>query len=163
MIKHTSWSETHSEMSSVPNPTGSGLTQHSEPGSEQRPASPSILRSCNDCNTRKVRCDKKEPCSTCTRTGRACTYPPGGPRKRRTKKTIMADMAARISSLEKSATKAREKPESKPSASHSAAGPSVHIPSRSLSEGQREEVVVQKGSSTQYFNEILLSTIIEVS
>lgn len=150
-------------MSTVPNSTRSGLTPHSEPGSEHQSASASISRSCNSCNSRKVRCDKKEPCSTCRKTGRTCNYPPGGPRKRRTKKTIIADMAARISSLEKSATRAREKPESKPSVSNSDAESNAYAHSTSMSEGLRENVVVQKGSSTQYFNEIMLSTMIEVS
>jgi hypothetical protein len=72
-------------------------------------------------------------------------------------------MATRISSLEKSATKAREKLESKPSVSNSDAEPNEYTHPPSMSEGLRENVVVQKGSSTQYFNEIMLSSMIEVS
>lgn len=60
------------------------------------------LRSCHVCHHRKVRCDKKQPCTPCSRSGKACTYPPAGQPVRRPRKTTMADVASRISQLEKS-------------------------------------------------------------
>ena len=126
-------------------------------------------RSCYDCHHRKVRCDKKEPCSPCRRLGKECNYPPLGPRIRRTKKAIMADMATRISSLEKSLAQARHQhsdleksrprtkvagPNQKPLRSGSALLPNPNGRSR-------EDILVQKGSSSQYFNEIFLSRVIE--
>lgn len=119
-------------------------------------------RSCYECNRRKVRCDKKAPCSPCRKLRKACSYPPLGPRTRRTKKAIMADMATRISSLEKSLAQAQRQqpgpeitePNRKPSR------PKAGLPSN-FSGRSREDILVQKGSSSQYFNEVFLSRVIE--
>lgn len=138
----------------------------SEPESEQETAlatlrsqgSGWIPRSCYGCNNKKIRCDKKEPCSQCTRAGRPCTYPAMGPRKRRAKKTIMEEMATRISNLEKSVAKIREE------AAPSRTANTTPSHSDNLSERSIDDILVQKGSSSQYFNEILLSRVIgEVS
>ena len=148
----------------------------SEPESEQQAASPAVCfrrsrcvpRSCYGCNSKKVRCDKTEPCSSCARAGRPCAYPPVGPRKRRAKGTIMADMASRISTLEKSVDKARKVETSVPAVPISGIAnptrsmqPETTLHSDNLSERFREDILVQKGSSSQYFNEILLSRVIE--
>ncbi len=57
----------------------------SSPGSEKNATSPASattpaasapkLRSCVVCRSRKVRCDKQSPCSTCRRANIACIYP----------------------------------------------------------------------------------------
>lgn len=148
----------------------------SEPESEQQAASPTVCshtsrcipRSCYGCNSKKIRCDKTEPCSSCARAGRPCVYPPLGPRKRRAKATIMADMASRISTLEKSLEKARRVETSVPTVPISetanttrSAQPATTLHSDHLTERFREDILVQKGSSSQYFNEILLSRVIE--
>lgn len=128
-----------------------------------------IARSCHSCNRKKIRCDKNDPCSACTRAGRPCVFPRQGPRIRRTKKTIIADMSTRLADLEKNLTRAKDRPKS----------PSVVEASRSLSDGpqtkstsyaspltdnSREDVLVQRGSSSHYFNEVFLSRVIrEVS
>jgi hypothetical protein len=149
-----------------------------EPDLEQQIHTPSatathVPRSCYTCNRNKTRCDRSAPCSSCTRSGKQCSYPPSGPRIRRSKKTIMAEMASRISSLEKSLAQATAEQKT------SQSGPRTRLPSTetetttssskparatqpsTLSERSREDVVVQKGSSSQYFNEILLSRVIE--
>jgi hypothetical protein len=56
--------------------------------SEQRKASHSnphamAARSCVTCRKRKVKCDKKEPCSNCTRAGSECIFPAPGRAPRR--------------------------------------------------------------------------------
>ena len=151
----------------------------SEPESEPQAASPAVCsygsrcipRSCYGCNSKKIRCDKTEPCSSCARAGRPCLYPPVGPRKRRAKATLMADMASRISTLEKSVEKARKVETSVPTVPISETAnitrstqPATTLHSDNLSERFREDILVQKGSSSQYFNEILLSRVIgEVS
>ena len=82
--------------------------------------------------------------------------------------TIMADMASRISTLEKSVEKAREVELSVPTVPVSemaeitrSTQPAITLHSDNLSERFREDILVQKGSSSQYFNEILLSRVIE--
>ena len=168
-------------MDSEPLTAHSSLASRSEPELEQQTGSTvagsqsnrSVPRSCYGCHRKKVRCDKKEPCSSCTRAGKPCAYPPPGPRIRRPKKTIMADMASRISDLERSAGKATSRDEetsvpvpttpiSESSNTTSLAQPAALVPSGgNLSRRSRDDILVQKGSSSQYFNEILLSRVIE--
>jgi len=154
--------------SSVEPELGQQIT--SAAASFQATSSP-VLRSCHTCNKQKTRCDKQTPCSSCKRSGKTCSYPLPGPRMRRPKKTIVAEMASRISSLEKSLATAIEgqnpgQATLKSSTSGStnlkpSAQPSKERPSSNLKNRSREGVLVQKGSSSQYFNEILLSRVIE--
>jgi hypothetical protein len=85
-------------------------------------------------------------------------FPPIGPRVRRTKKTIMADMAGRLASLEK--TLARVTAERQATTI-----PDIFVFDNSEStedgsERSNDDVLLQRGSSSQYFNEILLSRMI---
>ncbi|KAF7557993.1 hypothetical protein G7Z17_g281 [Cylindrodendrum hubeiense] len=80
----------------------------------------------------------------------------------------MADMVSRIASLEKSLAEARDEAASVPEPFFSEpknTAPSVQLamptPSGNLGQGSRDEIVVQKGSSSQYFNEIILSKVIQ--
>jgi hypothetical protein len=126
-------------------------------------------RSCHACHAKKIRCDKQEPCSACKRNGKQCTYPPRGPRKRRPKKTIMAEMAARISDLERSLAKSKEEGSKGSPGSISDSSPetttqrplssSDAVDSSGLSRAS-DDILIQKGSSSQYFNEIILSRVI---
>ncbi|KAJ5375270.1 hypothetical protein N7517_007276 [Penicillium concentricum] len=65
-----------------------------------------LHRSCNACNRRKVRCNKKSPCDNCVRLGFECTFPPPG-RKARTRpaKTSNAELISRLSLLEREVQK----------------------------------------------------------
>lgn len=84
-----------------------------------------------------------------------------GPRIRRPKKTIIAEMSSRIADLEKTlTTQARAgvtahaaHPPVLAADAQGAAGPS--------SNRSRPDIIVQKGSSSQYFNEIILSRAIK--
>lgn len=131
-----------------------------------------VPRSCELCNRRKVRCDKKEPCSPCARAGKSCVFPPTARAARRPKRTIMADMAGRIASLEKSlaqATDGSESYRSTPRAPMSDGAGSSPLDSAepatpaAMVERRRpgQDILLQKGSSSQYFNEVLLSRVIE--
>lgn len=166
--------------SATPQRTQTGSYSMSEFGEEQAdhagittppvespiPTNRLITRSCHACNRKKIRCNKKQPCLACTRAGRPCEYPPSGPRIRRPKKTIIADMSSRIAELEKSLAKAKDSEPTTPSPhwADSVANPGqlknalYSGPSENSSRG---DIVVQKGSSSQYFNEILLSRVID--
>lgn len=125
-----------------------------------------IPRSCHACNRKKIRCNKREPCSACTRAGRPCEYPAAGPRIRRPKKTIIADMSSRISDLERALAKARnfndvtQSPHWNESVTITNQQKAA-LHSEPSDHGSRGDIVVQKGSSSQYFNEILLSRVID--
>lgn len=125
-----------------------------------------IPRSCHACNRKKIRCNKREPCSACTRAGRPCEYPAAGPRVRRPKKTIIADMSSRISDLERTLAKAQESNSSSPCPQWNESVTTTGQLKNALYSGpsddrSRGDIVIQKGSSSQYFNEILLSRVID--
>ncbi|KAJ9144717.1 Fungal-specific transcription factor domain-containing protein [Pleurostoma richardsiae] len=76
----------------------------------------------------------------------------------------MADMASRVSRLEKSVAKVAEQETTTPTTVGSEAANTSHpgpssaaLLADSTSERSREDVIVQEGSSSQYFNEIILS------
>lgn len=156
------------EASPSPSPLGPGLSPPStatpapSTSSPQRKSIRANPRSCNGCNRKKIRCDKNDPCSACTRAGRPCVFPPQGPRIRRTKKTIIAEMSSRLADLEKTLAQTKEI-----SRTPSVAGDTISnspLPqtksssySSPLTDGSREDVLVQRGSSSHYFNEVLLS------
>lgn len=131
-------------------------------------------RSCYNCHRRKVG-DKRQPCFNCSRTGKQCVHPPAG-QIRRPRKRNMTWVADRLSQLEKflpagadDAAPDRLRPSS-PSSPPSTKATSSHLagePTTSPAEADQvfgDEVLMQRGSHSQYFNEMLLSKAIrEVS
>lgn len=123
-------------------------------------------RSCYACRRRKIRCDKVEQCSACKRAGKICEYPAAGPRVRRTRQTIIADMASRISELERSLAIAQKSEKARSISAPLAPNTATALNCSRLgqdfgaSKKREEDVIVQKGSSSQYFNEVLLSRVI---
>lgn len=121
-------------------------------------------RSCHICNAKKIRCDKRRPCSGCTRAGKACSYPTPGPRIRRTKRTIIAEMGARISQLEKALSQENDQ-ESRNATARIAIESSPCRDEETAKSGQTargvpKDVLVQHDSTSQYFNEVFLSGVI---
>ena len=89
---------------------------------------------------------------------------------RRTKKTIMEEMAARISGLEQSLSNATEEQQTAETNSEKSPAEAVESPVQAQSAQTpfpdpdrrlRDDVLVQAGSSSQYFNEVLLSRVLE--
>lgn len=142
-----------------------GITTH--PVGAHTPSHRLIPRSCHACNRKKIRCNKRDPCSACTRAGRPCEYPAAGPRIRRPKKTIIADMSSRISDLEKALAKTKDPDCLTKSSQWNESGTTTGQLKNALhpvepsDDRSRGDIVVQKGSSSQYFNEILLSRVID--
>ncbi|KAK1996581.1 fungal-specific transcription factor domain-containing protein [Colletotrichum falcatum] len=136
-----------------------------------------LERSCQLCHRRKVRCDKKQPCSSCARGGFQCHYPPAGQPVRRARKTTIADVASRISDLEKTivaGTAQRPSPAFRPPQSPASTVHSLSVHSVAGSPGPQtapssgphvkvtgDEILVRKGASSQYFDEFLISRVIE--
>ncbi|KAL4929467.1 putative C6 transcription factor [Aspergillus undulatus] len=60
------------------------------------------LRSCITCRRRKVRCDKRTPCSNCAKANIECIFPPPGraPRKMKRPPTENAELLSRLRQLE---------------------------------------------------------------
>ncbi|KAL8805739.1 MAG: hypothetical protein Q9182_001772 [Xanthomendoza sp. 2 TL-2023] len=57
-------------------------------------------RSCVTCRKRKVRCDKRHPCSNCNRAAIECVFPGPGRAPRRSRKPPDAELLARLRRLE---------------------------------------------------------------
>ncbi|TIC91163.1 Bikaverin cluster transcription factor bik5 [Colletotrichum higginsianum] len=171
----------------------SGSRVRSSPGAGTSPGTGrKIERSCHLCHRRKVRCDKKLPCASCIRGGFQCYYPPVGQPVRRVRKTTIADVANRISDLEKSLVAGavdqhhaafrtpsapgsvsdfasnhhhqqqqqhQQQHHQNPPASAPRSG--IAPPPESHGKVAGDEILVRKGTSTQYFDEVLISRVIE--
>lgn len=65
------------------------------------PSAPTVNpRSCTTCRKRKVRCDKRHPCSNCSKSGTECIFPGPGRAPRRTRKPPDTELLARLRRLE---------------------------------------------------------------
>ncbi|KAJ5921471.1 hypothetical protein N7466_009797 [Penicillium verhagenii] len=126
-----------------------------------------LHRSCNDCNRRKVRCNKLFPCDNCVRLGVECTFPPPGRKPRKApRKSNRAELISRLSLLEQevqklggqsnnegvSADEEREPPqetyESVPRKSETPESPKV---SSDALEGQFGRLVVDRSHGTSRY------------
>ncbi|KAI0193256.1 fungal-specific transcription factor domain-containing protein [Xylaria flabelliformis] len=62
---------------------------------------PAHLRSCVLCRQRKVKCDRRQPCSNCLRAGANCVHPPGAGRAaKRPRQAVDTKVLDRLSQLE---------------------------------------------------------------
>lgn len=62
---------------------------------------PTHLRSCVLCRQRKVKCDRRQPCSNCVRAGANCVHPPGAGRAaKRPRQAVDTKVLDRLSHLE---------------------------------------------------------------
>ncbi|KKK17177.1 hypothetical protein ARAM_002476 [Aspergillus rambellii] len=68
--------------------------------SQQAPQDFTALRSCITCRRRKVRCNKRTPCSNCAKAGVECIFPPPGRAPRKSKRPHDAELLSRLRRLE---------------------------------------------------------------
>lgn len=125
-----------------------------------------LHRSCVLCHQRKIRCDKKEPCRNCIRADVLCYYPEPEQSVRRPHKTTIADVSARLARLERTISALSNSPAMKqdvtPPGQRATEDFNSMEPHGSLVEGaSSEEKLVQGDSSSLYFNEALLSRVLE--
>ncbi|KAL4887935.1 fungal-specific transcription factor domain-containing protein [Aspergillus ambiguus] len=90
-------SQASQSINPVPGDSPSTSTSHSTSHGAQDSSS---HRSCVTCRRRKVRCNKRCPCSNCARAGIECVYPPPGRAPRKTKRPQDAELLARLRRLE---------------------------------------------------------------
>ncbi|KAH8880811.1 hypothetical protein GQ53DRAFT_813046 [Thozetella sp. PMI_491] len=134
-----------------------------------------IERSCALCHRRKVRCDKKLPCATCTRMGVLCCYPSGSSAAPRKEKATISDIASRLAQLERTIVAISSDAPLKAEASGSGSSDadtskwvedhpeSAAAPNRAPSDKAPFGMLVQNGNNdaSHYVNEILLSRVLE--
>jgi hypothetical protein len=139
-----------------------------------------IERSCAVCHRRKVRCDRKSPCSQCIRSNFECSYPSSaGPPVRRVRKTTINDVASRISQMERTIESFRTNQDtaSQVTTSSTPSVTSANTPVTSATVTttgvgvrdefprqaveRREGLLLNKGRFSHYVNEVLLSRVIE--
>ncbi|PLB41939.1 putative C6 transcription factor [Aspergillus candidus] len=127
-------------------PTQSGLPPTNTGDAAKSSQEPLGLRSCVTCRRRKVRCNKRCPCSNCTRAGIECVFPPPGRAPRKSKRPVDAELLSRLRRLEgviehlndkNIASQERSKPPS-PQQSHDASVSSSECPGNTESPGDPE-------------------------
>ncbi|KAH7141680.1 hypothetical protein EDB81DRAFT_52712 [Dactylonectria macrodidyma] len=123
-------------------------------------------RSCLQCNRRKVRCDRREPCFNCTRAGQACIYRPTRPSSRRPMSNTSSSRSG-PPKTDSPSHRGSPSPSSQRVAASSQAALSMLVldysqsPPRYASSKNEfgnkphEEILMDKGLPTQYFNEVL--------
>lgn len=116
-------------------------------------------RSCTVCHRRKVRCDRRSPCSACTRNGSLCAYPPSNQAVGRVRKTTISDVASRLSSLEKTITAATI--DAAPSAQPSVPGRAFADHEPRPKERQSPKILLHNQNSSQYFDDLFTTRAIE--
>ena len=127
-------------------------------------------RSCLLCHERKIRCDKRSPCANCVRADVLCCYPGVERPGRRPPKSTIAEVAARVSRLERTITaisnntshanKTNSSKKEPILVLDSPSGETNAIDTQTLVNSS-EELLVQGGYSTRYINEVLLSRVLE--
>jgi hypothetical protein len=130
-----------------------------------------VERSCILCHQRKIRCDKRSPCSNCVRVDVLCCYPSQQQNERRPHRTTITEVAARVARLERTITAISK---SAPLAALSQDGDDA-LPISSRGEVNQEdiqlevtasikELLIEGDGTSRYFNEGFLSGILaEVS
>lgn len=125
-----------------------------------------IVRSCLLCHQRKIRCDKRSPCSNCVRADVMCCYPTSEPPGRRPPKSTIAEVAARVARLERTITAISNNAfnvDSNATSTTAIKSPSSEADtSKAQMVGDSpDELLVQDGYSTRYINEVLLSRVLD--
>ncbi|KIW16612.1 hypothetical protein PV08_03800 [Exophiala spinifera] len=77
--------------------TFSGMSSSVAPTTARQP---SATHACARCSERKVKCDRKHPCTACLRFGFDCVYRPLGPRKTRKQSTPHSNLIKRLERYE---------------------------------------------------------------
>jgi hypothetical protein len=77
-----------------PNPSASASTKSAAPKTDLN------QRSCVTCRRRKVRCNKRDPCSNCIKAGIECVFPGPGRAPRKPRRPPDAELLARLRRLE---------------------------------------------------------------
>lgn len=125
-----------------------------------------IERSCLRCHQRKVRCDKKSPCASCTRIGVPCLYPGPDSTFRRPNKTTISDVSERLARLERTVQALAHDFQSHNGNDQSTVttgvSPNQLSPAEESTAGESSNgVLINGGYSSRYFNETLLSRVLE--
>ncbi|KAH9217960.1 fungal-specific transcription factor domain-containing protein [Leptodontidium sp. 2 PMI_412] len=126
-----------------------------------------LERSCVLCHQRKIRCDKKSPCRNCTRADVLCYYPEPEQSVRRAPKTTIADVSARLARLERTISALFNDPTTNQGVIPPAGRPvienfnSLDISTPSVESAASEEKLVQGDASSRYYNEALISRVLE--
>ena len=116
-----------------------------------------IQRSCLLCHRRKIRCNKRLPCSNCIRGNTQCQYPgPNCPARKPPKLTIN-QIDARVARLERIIA-SRDRPGPVPDLDKTAMDIGEGTDEE---ESDRGELLVEDGDSTHYVNDFLFSRIID--
>ncbi|KAI0100334.1 fungal-specific transcription factor domain-containing protein [Nemania sp. FL0031] len=86
-------------------------------------AQPAHIRSCVLCRQRKVKCDRRQPCSNCVRSGANCVHPPGAGRAaKRPRQAADAKVLDRLSQLETTIRRLQQQAKGREAESYTTSG-----------------------------------------
>lgn len=148
----------------APSPRPSSVDRPGSGNGDGAQSRRTVDRSCVLCNRRKVRCDRRSPCSACLRGGRQCVFPDASDQSRRRgrpRKTTIADVASRVSDLERSIVSSSSPRLDRTVPTRSSNGSQRYAMRRHENSPAAGEILVQNGTSSQYVNEIVMSEMIE--
>lgn len=128
-----------------------------------------IERSCLVCHQRKIRCDKRSPCSNCVRGDVLCRFPKEERGPRRPNKTTISDVSDRLALLEravKAISNGASKTPRKSKLQGEAEAPKLSEATSSVQiaedkERTKKDRLLQDGNSNLYINEVQLSKILD--
>lgn len=127
-----------------------------------------ITRSCLMCHERKIRCDRRLPCSNCARVDLLCCYPEAKRNETRPQKMSITEMASRVARLERTIATLS----SVASTASNGDAVSEHSSSWRMSAANEVEVAADPpceelllhdddGNSSRYVNEALFSRLLD--
>jgi hypothetical protein len=125
-----------------------------------------IARSCLTCHRRKIRCDKRSPCSNCVRNNIACYYPEVEQHRRRAPRTTIGEICRRVARLERTVAAithgaATRDLDHRAAAEINAARTENSVSECTSPESSPQEILVQDGDTSRYINESILSRILD--
>ncbi|KAI0466407.1 fungal-specific transcription factor domain-containing protein [Xylaria cf. heliscus] len=155
------------------NTTGETRASETDPTANPKFAQlsqPAHLRSCVLCRQRKVKCDRRQPCSNCLRAGANCVHPPGAGRAaKRPRQAVDVKVLDRLSQLETTIRRLQQQTKDRDAEAHITSELTPATESRALvdDESQETDVATELGrlvveeSQSRYVSNIMWADLTE--
>ncbi|KAI8949686.1 fungal-specific transcription factor domain-containing protein [Xylaria longipes] len=129
---------------------------------------PAHLRSCVLCRQRKVKCDRRQPCSNCLRAGANCVHPPGAGRAaKRPRQAVDAKVLDRLGQLETTIRRLQKQAKARDAEAHIASESTQAPESRVLDASRGPEAAPELGrlvveeSQSRYVSNVMWADLTE--
>lgn len=113
-------------------------------------------RSCQQCSRKKIRCDKSQPCTNCSKSQLECIFPGSGRAPRRKKRPLKAELISRLNRLEDEIKGLREYTEEANRVNQRSCSENAVV-SENAAGGQRGRLIVGNGYSRYVTHDALVN------